>query len=82
MSAAAETTEAIAENVTIEIVVARAALGSIAARAGVSAVALRDTIRRQGGARSRGTPKLYVALHNQAVIDAAIRRAVGAALSD
>ena len=80
MSAAAETTEAIADAVNIEVVVMRAPLAAVAARAGVSSVALRNALRRQGGPRS--TPKLHIAMHNQATIDAAIRRAVVAALSD
>jgi hypothetical protein len=79
MSAATETTQAVAENVLVEIVCVRAPLGSIAARCGISAVALRNALRRQGGARA--TPRLHITLNNQAIVDSAIRRAVISALS-
>jgi hypothetical protein len=72
--------EVISENRWIEVVVLRQTLGSVAARTGISPLALRRTMAKQSNAK--GTPRLYVALHNQAVIDSAIRRAVCAALSD
>jgi predicted RNA-binding protein YlqC (UPF0109 family) len=64
----------------IEVVVLKTSIGALASRTGVSVKALRNTITRQkNGGR---TPKINIALHNQATIDQAIKRAVVAALTD
>jgi hypothetical protein len=56
MSATGDLAEAIAENITVEVVCVRAPLGAIAARSGVSAIALKNALQRQGGAdRVAGT---------------------------
>jgi hypothetical protein len=69
----------IKDQAMIEVIVLRQPLAAVAARCGVSTIALRNAMARQSSAK--GTPRLYVALHNQAVIDSAIKRAVVSALT-
>jgi lambda repressor-like predicted transcriptional regulator len=71
--------EMIQDNIAIEIVCKRESLAAIAARCGISPLAIRRALQRSG---PKATPRLIVQLHNQQIVDSAIKRAVIAALTD